>query len=449
MLEKKVLICGGSVSGLSLGIQLKRQGFDPIVVEKNRGNKPQIKGEFFQPYGVSLLENLGILEQIEDRSSKIRKVIHVYRDPIWRQNHNFVIRYNNFGKINYGLALPHDDILSVLKSEYLKLGGRFSEGLQVVGLNSHTKGYDVTFSSNKTEFFDIFVGADGRFSQTRKLAGLEYREQPFDRVMMAATIKKTKIPRGVFYTEEVSRGVLYAFQFHDETTRIYLCFGKDELARANESREKFLIDKLSQSPHFKNKEIVGPVMLMPTTDGMLMERSKGTGIWIGDAAGTVDPLGGQGMTLALHDSKCLALCISNLNSSSDIVAVFRSLSENLRESYLHGRFIGQWIGHLFMNCDRLNRFAKWNAIKQCETDPERRTQIIDLFGGTKRDPFTIYDVPYLLGILPTSIRQKLENFTWSRSLLNQQNSILTKPLSLKKFMAQRKSLEILKHIFSH
>ena len=82
-------------------------------------------------------------------------------------------------------------------------------------------------------------------------------------------------------------------------------------------------------------------MIMPTLDSMLNKMTHERGIWIGDAAGTVDPLGGAGMSVVLSDTLRVAQAIQDCSRDPlKTEAVFFNLNRTWRFNYLHARFVG-------------------------------------------------------------------------------------------------------------
>lgn len=462
MKKRDVLICGGGIGGLALAIRLKQLGLNPVVIERQKGIRPQPKGEYFQPQGVELLRRFGLLEAfLAKGATKIRVVSHTFREPLLKRLERFEVKYRDYDGIDYGLAALHEDILEILREQYAHLGGELIEGCFVRDLEDWgDAGYRVHLSDERVVDAQVFVGADGRFSATRKMIGLDPIELPCERFMMAALIENIALPEGEFYTEEIPGGVVYAFAYSDQTVRGYICFEKPDLPRANRDKAAFFLEKLQGTSIAgrKGATFKGPIMIMPTADMMLSQRTDGLAIWFGDAAGTVDPLGGHGMSVALNDADRIADAIhANLRQPpSKLRRALRSVSRRSRQDYLHARFLGIWIGLLFMgprsqpmaeqrpplesresrepsqHLRAAARWGKWIATRKYRQDPELRDYLVDLFSGKNKDPFGLYDLPYLLGIFPGRMRKKLSRMKLNRILLKPQNEFLTTPLPFQK-----------------
>ena len=444
MTRQSIVICGGGIGGLALGIRLRQYGLKPLIVERQAGVKPQPKGEYFQPRGVAILRDFGLLERFLARgATQIRTVSHNCKDPLRGRPQRFEVNYTDLDGIDFGLAVLHEDILSTLREEYARLGGELQESTSVTELHQTPNGYMLKLSDGQLLETDIFIGADGRYSPSRKMSKLKVAEYPCDRFMMAGLLEGLKIPAGEFYTEEVPGGVVYAFAYQDGTVRGYVCFEKPNLTRVNRDRAGYFLKSIRATslPGRTRAKLQGQVMIMPTVDAMLEQSAHGNGIWLGDAAGTVDPLGGHGMTLALSDASRIADAIHEAGGrNSQIAGAFRRVAIISRYDYFHARFLGIWIAILFMGTDPWARWAKWVAMKRYKSDAPLRSYLIDLFSGVNKDPFGLYDLPYLLGVLPSPIRKRLRALGLNRLLLKPQNAVLTSPLGLYKerFSALRK-----------
>lgn len=428
-----ILIAGGGIAGLAAAIKLRKAGFEPVVVERldwAAKIPPLIKGEFLQPQGVHLLQEQGSFDYLKNWV-RISKISHEYNHPLYSNPLSFDIK---FDEPFYGLGILHEDIVQGLRKHYLELGGELIEGATIVDHDKIRKGQLTTFEWKGgiyTIKSDIFIGAEGRFSLSRKNSKLKVLDIPCDRVMIAGLAKGVKLSVGEFYTCEAAGGVVYSFSY-GELTRVYYCFDKAQLDLAVKDKENFLSGKVRQSmlKLESNFEFAGPVLIMPTSDSMMPQRTLGNSIWIGDAAGSLDPLGGYGMSVALKDAHRVANAI--VANPTNPEKAFQQVSSLCFADYLSARFFSMWIARLFMGGNRLSQLAKWNALERIKTSEELRREVVDRFGGLKTEPFAFTDVPYYLGLMPTNFRERFEALKIIKNLRVFQNDLLTTPTSVKK-----------------
>lgn len=68
----RVLIAGGSVSGLALALSLEKAGIDFLILEKGSVIAPQLGASLgLHPHGVNILDQLGAWKSIENTVSPL------------------------------------------------------------------------------------------------------------------------------------------------------------------------------------------------------------------------------------------------------------------------------------------------------------------------------------------------------------------------------------------
>jgi 2-polyprenyl-6-methoxyphenol hydroxylase-like FAD-dependent oxidoreductase len=443
-----IVIAGGGVGGLALAIRLKQFGINSLVVEKQNLRQlkgPQLKGEYFQPQGVALLDQLGLLSEISKHSLKIKTVSHRFHDPVSRESALFKTKYNNSRKWNYGLAIFHENILQVFRDQFLKMGGVILDGVRIERITKAKDGFALNTSNGQEFHADIFVGSDGRYGVTRKLLGLSPKKFDCNRYMAAALVTGLKVPKGEFYTEEIHEGVVYAFCYPKGITRVYVCFDKSELNEALKDKEAFFLKKIRETMIVgKNRaQVHDRVMMMPTDDMMLETSHLGSAIWMGDAAGTLDPLGGHGMSVAMSQAARIATAIRVADQVPERTsALLEKVSQLNQGEYLQARFLSLWIGYLFMNSSLINRLAKRHVLARYMSDGKLRTYSADFFGGVSDRPVSLLDVPYLLGVVPTSLMNVVKSAKVDHFMIDFQNQALVNPSRLSGKFFTKKALAL-------
>jgi 2-polyprenyl-6-methoxyphenol hydroxylase-like FAD-dependent oxidoreductase len=159
----RILISGASVAGPALAWWLAARGFQPTVVER----APQLRGggyavDFRGAVHLSVLEQMGILDQIRDAQTRLSATTYVDADsrPVARMPAaifagDVEILRGDLGQILH--AATRD------RTEYLF-------GDSITALASHADGVHVTFERAAPRVFDLVIGADGLHSAVRRLA---------------------------------------------------------------------------------------------------------------------------------------------------------------------------------------------------------------------------------------------------------------------------------------
>ena len=126
----RINIIGAGVSGLFLGYCLKKNGFNPIIYEKDKSLSDNGAGVNLSRNATILLEEVGLLEKLSEFAYFPNKVN-------FRSFHNnSVIKSLQLNEDNFDfISIDRKDLISVLASEYTNLGGeiKFNHELEHVG----------------------------------------------------------------------------------------------------------------------------------------------------------------------------------------------------------------------------------------------------------------------------------------------------------------------------
>jgi len=163
MEHRDVLISGASVAGPALAWWLARRGFSPVIVERSGG----LRGggyavDFRGRVHLSVLERMGLLEQVRARQTDLRSISYVDADgrptasmpPVFFAGDVEILR-GDLAAILYD-ATRND-------TEYIF-------GDSVTSLEQDDGGVHVTFARAAPRSFDLVIGADGMHSNVRRLA---------------------------------------------------------------------------------------------------------------------------------------------------------------------------------------------------------------------------------------------------------------------------------------
>ncbi|KAL7267106.1 hypothetical protein RUND412_010322 [Rhizina undulata] len=151
----KVLIAGGSITGLTLAHTLDRAGVDFVVLEGHEEIAPQVGASIAVfPNGIRILDQLGIWNDIND-------VI----EPVQRSNFRDS-EGKSFLKFGSGRMLQ-----TVLEGLYrnVKDKSKVLTGHRVLDIKQSEQGVEVTTKNSKPFKGDIVIDADGMHSTVRHL----------------------------------------------------------------------------------------------------------------------------------------------------------------------------------------------------------------------------------------------------------------------------------------
>ena len=163
MENQNILISGASVAGPALAYWLRRQGFNPTVVER----APSLRGggyavDFRGAAHLSVLAKMGLLDQIRDQQTHLDTTTYVDADgrrvasmPAEIFAGDVEILRGDLGRILY---------------QATRDGTEYLFGDTITGLDQRADGVHVTFSRAEPRVFDLVIGADGLHSAVRRLA---------------------------------------------------------------------------------------------------------------------------------------------------------------------------------------------------------------------------------------------------------------------------------------
>ena len=155
----KINIIGAGVSGLFLGYCLKKNGFNPIIYEKDKSLSDNGAGVNLSRNATILLKEVGLLEKLCEFAYFPNKVN-------FRSSHNnSVIKSLQLNEDNFDfISIDRKDLISVLASEYTNLGGeiKFNHELEHVGSSK------IFFKDNSSYETDLTLACDGIKSKIRE-----------------------------------------------------------------------------------------------------------------------------------------------------------------------------------------------------------------------------------------------------------------------------------------
>ncbi|KAI9734360.1 MAG: hypothetical protein M1834_002466 [Cirrosporium novae-zelandiae] len=161
----KVIIAGGSISGLTLALALERAGIDFIVLEKGNEIGPQLGASLgLHPHSLKVLDQLGVWKGLE------KTIVPL----MWRKHFDCTMKCFEESVVLEKIYQKQ----AVIKALHAKISDK-SKVLSSKGIDSYEEtetGVRVTTRDGSTYEGDILVGADGVHSTARKLISEAYKK---------------------------------------------------------------------------------------------------------------------------------------------------------------------------------------------------------------------------------------------------------------------------------
>ncbi|WP_308217306.1 FAD-dependent monooxygenase [Streptantibioticus silvisoli] len=314
-IKADVLVVGGGPAGLAMSLLLLRSGLSVALAEKSRSLEREYRGEILQPGGQEILHRLGVLRGARERGAyehdafRLRQGDRVLLDADYRRLP---------GPFNCLLSVPQAHMLTELLDACARfdsftllsgtrIGALLHEGGRVVGATGG--GAD----GEREVRASVVVGADGRNSKVRRLAGIGTRRQEaFDQDVLWFKLPAPAVAGRRLV--EVHRGAgapVMVYHCHPDRLQVgwTLPHGgyrevagrgvehvREEIARAVPEHAEAVRAGIRSLKDVSLLDVFSAQADRWVADGLVL---------IGDSAHTHGPIGAQGINLALQDAVLL------------------------------------------------------------------------------------------------------------------------------------------------
>ena len=164
MKQAKVLVIGGGIGGLTAAIALRRKGFEVEVIEKDPDWAVYGVGIIQQSNVVRAMAELGVLEDYLGAAFGF-DFVEIYlpdgRTAARVPSPKLLEGY----PANLGVSRPA--LHKVLGDKTLALGAKVRLGVVAAAIEDDGEGVEVRFSDGTQGRYDLVIGADGVYSDTR------------------------------------------------------------------------------------------------------------------------------------------------------------------------------------------------------------------------------------------------------------------------------------------
>lgn len=187
-----VVVAGAGPTGLALACGLRATGVAVRVVDKASGPSATSRALGLQPRGSEVLDRLGALGDLPQRSVPIKQVItHVDGKLMARlkvgQQTKLVTRP--------GLLMSQAEVEARLRQRLSDLGVEVEWGQELLTADQDTEGVAVRLTDGQVHA-DWLVGCDGAHSRVRKAAGIEFPGVAvIERFLLADVRAELPLPR--------------------------------------------------------------------------------------------------------------------------------------------------------------------------------------------------------------------------------------------------------------
>ncbi len=295
-----VVIIGGGLAGLCLSIQLARAGFTVAVIEKEKYPFHKVCGEYISLESWNFLEETGI--PLSDWNLPIIKRLFVSAPNGNHIEHDLPL--GGFGISRYKLD-------AALAEVAISSGVKLFEEIKVNQVDFENKQFTLYSPSNVLCHATVVCGTFGKRSNLDIKWKRNFTRQKNNKLNNYIGIKyhiKTDFPEDLIALHNFSNG--YCGISKIEEDKYCLCYltTAQNLQASNNSIETMEKNILQSNPYLK--DIFSSAVFLydePVTISQISFAKKTQVqdhiLFIGDAAGMITPLCGNGMSMAMHGSK--------------------------------------------------------------------------------------------------------------------------------------------------
>jgi len=323
-----VVIVGAGVSGGALAVALARQGWRVLLLEKTLKHLDRVRGEYLQPWGVLELKRLDLYERVMAEGANVISRSVGYdevspRDVAERRARSLgVILDGAPGCLGFG----HPRLCDLLNAMAVEAGATVVRGIIDLAVTSGEPP-EIAFTADGTRHVHrpaLVIGADGRGSQVGRQAGIAMSQDPPHHFFTGLLVEDAAFWPGDTVTIGTEGDYVYfVVPQGGGRVRLYLGFEREAASRfaGGEGAQRFLssfsFTALPEWARFGACRPIGPIHTYPNED-YWAETPVAPGVaLVGDAAGYNDPLGGQGLSIALRDARI----VSELLAQADRIDV--------------------------------------------------------------------------------------------------------------------------------
>jgi len=309
----RILVIGGGVAGLSATLSLRGAGFEVDVIESDPAWGVYGVGIIQPGNALRALDVLGLARACIDAGQPIRG------ERTWLADGVTQLAAHDWPALVEGLppgnGITRPRLHKILKAATTGSGAQVRTGVTATGLHDRGDRVEVSFSDGADGTYDLVVGADGLYSQTReRLFGADLKPEFTGQVCWRynlpriAGLEEIWIfvgPAGTLGFVPIGSDLMYAFLIETPMPGHAEAIAADGAAAIMRRRLEPFAGPIIELRDQINDD--GAVVLRPI-DAILVPKPwhKGRVVLLGDAVHGTSPHAGQGAAQALDDGIVLA-----------------------------------------------------------------------------------------------------------------------------------------------
>ena len=338
-----IAIVGGGPGGATLANIFASRGVKVALIERQKDFSKEFRGEALMPSGKEVLDQIGIdidTENIKYRT--VNKFNIFYKGTLIASPEPDFIENGEFRWVSQPQLLEK---IIEKSSDYKNFSFyRGYKGQDLIYENNRVCGVKISGSNEEIDVkARVVIGFDGRSSMVRRKLNFSVKNyhQPSDVLWFKIPYPKRAFPGSHAFFSLFPNSMLVCVAVYDEKMQVGWVIPSGSYGELKQQGKekwiKFIKDKSPKefSKHLQfcldNNEISDPFVLKMTLDRVKKWNKQGA-LLLGDAAHTMNAVGGQGLNIALRDAVVCAnyllpLFKSKKLSNSDLDFAFDQIEK--------------------------------------------------------------------------------------------------------------------------
>ena len=383
--ERDVIIVGAGPAGASTAYYLAKQGLDVLVVEEKTMPRPKSCGDGVGPRAVLALQDIGLEDWLESsggyRVDRLRIVASSGASITSTPEPDLF-------PIVYGYVIPREVFDQKLADHARGAGAEIVEGFaaddvtrergRITGVSGNV---DCVPTSVRAKLTVAADGSKGKLS--RRFGPALSRPKAIGLRTYAKNISGIDDCANIYFTRKFPKGYAWIFPTGDESANVGVgLLGLDHGGKGQDIHLAFdhMIDGQDLSPASLDKSAVtgrpvGSVMRMNFGQRPIHEPGLA---FVGDAAGLVSPINGEGISHAIESGKLLAEELAGrFGSAVDLDQGLERYNNTMRRRFLAYFRWGRLFDRVFGSQARLDK-----AIAKAQNDDYLRIILAGVLANT-------------------------------------------------------------------
>lgn len=361
-----IAVVGCGTAGPAAAALLRERGHDVVIFEREPAPRPVGSGIMVQPLGMSVLDRLGVGDEIRRLGNRVDRLHGVNA-----QGRTILdVRYGDMGEDVCGVGVQRGLLFSTLLSRAERSGASVCTGWAIDRIDDAGPNgvWVIDERGRRAGPFACIVIASGSRTLLRSAIGEPRRcdEYPWGAWWFTALAGGVQERRTLFQSYEHAErmvGFLPSGKLTDAGADTVSCFYSVERAREREIRQRgiaWLRDDVRRlAPGFASiaEQLVSwdQVLVATYRDVVMRPLCRGRVVCIGDAGHSMSPQLGLGANLALVDALVLARCLGDVDqgsSSDEVERALTAFSDQRRRVLRYYAFISRLLTPLFQSSER-------------------------------------------------------------------------------------------------